>query len=148
MTLKDIDHVIELFVKGARLAYEAGLHGIQIHASHGYLLSSFLSPKTNKRSDEYGGSAKKRLKVILDIIDKTREEHKRPFVLGIKLNSTDYVEGGLNEDEALQHVEMLARHGGLDFIEVSLVQTPSLLILPAWRSLMDENRFLAAHTRT
>lgn len=119
MTTDDIDHVIQLFVKGARLAYESGIHGVQIHASHGYLLSSFLSPKTNRRNDKYGGSRKKRLRIILEIIDRIRETYERPFVLGIKLNSTDYVEGGLNEEEALQHVEMLARHGGLDFIEVS-----------------------------
>lgn len=126
MNEQDIQHVIELFLKGAKLAYAAGFHGIELHASHGYLLSSFLSPKTNKRKDEYGGSTKARLQIIIEIIDCIRKEYKRPFVLGIKLNSTDYVEGGLTEEEALQHVEMLARHGGLDFIEVS--QLSSLFI--------------------
>lgn len=119
MTQEDIQHVAQQFVKGALLASKAGFHGTELHASHGYLLSSFLSPKTNKRQDAYGGSTEGRLKIVINIIDSVREQCPRPFVVGIKLNSADYMEGGLTEEEALRHVELLTLHGGLDFIEVS-----------------------------
>lgn len=119
MTINDIEHVIDLFRKGAKLAYEAGFNGIQLHASHGYLLSSFLSPRTNLREDNYGGSPENRLRIIIEIIDRIRGKYKQPFIVGIKLNSTDFIDGGLDEKEALKHIELLTRHGGVDFIEVS-----------------------------
>lgn len=118
MTRGDIQHVVDLFVKGGILAHKAGFHGIELHASHGYLLSSFLSPKTNKRTDEYGGTTEARLRIIIEIIDAIRDVCRRPFIIGIKLNSADYMEGGLTEEEALRHVELLTQHGGVDFIEV------------------------------
>jgi 2,4-dienoyl-CoA reductase-like NADH-dependent reductase (Old Yellow Enzyme family) len=118
MTIQDIQEVIRKFVHGAKLAKKSGLHGVEIHASHGYLISSFLSPRTNRRKDTYGGSTEARLKILLEIIGRIRIEVERPLLLGVKLNSADYVDGGLSEEEALRHVELLTRQGGLDFIEV------------------------------
>lgn len=121
MTMADIDEVVQQFVDGALLAREAGFDGVQLHASHGYLLAQFLSPNVNLRTDDYGGTPRKRMKLILRIVDAIRKElpMSSGFCVGIKLNSADYVKGGLTEQDALDNVRWLAEHGGLDFIEIS-----------------------------
>ncbi|KWU43117.1 FMN-linked oxidoreductase [Rhodotorula sp. JG-1b] len=121
MTEGDIDRVVEQFVDGARLAHETGWDGVELHASHGYLLAQFMSPKVNRRTDAYGGSARHRLTLLFRIIDAIRAELPLAdgFVLGVKLNSSDYVKGGLTEQDALDNVKWIAEHGGVDFIEIS-----------------------------
>ncbi|KAK4701676.1 xeroderma pigmentosum group C-complementing protein, partial [Phenoliferia sp. Uapishka_3] len=116
MTEEDIDQVVDEFVKGARTAKETGFDGIQLHASHGYLLAQFLSPNVNLREDSYGGSPRARMKLLLRIITEIRKELpiKSGFCVGIKLNSSDYI-----EEDALDNVRWLAEHGGVDFIEIS-----------------------------
>ena len=91
----------------------------RLHAAHGYLLSSFLSPKTNLRDDEYGGDAERRFRIIREIIEGIREKVSPKFVVGIKLNSSDYIHGGQTEDDALQNVKWLAETNMVDFVEVS-----------------------------
>ncbi|GJN89166.1 hypothetical protein Rhopal_002140-T1 [Rhodotorula paludigena] len=116
MSLREIDDVVEQFVAGARLAHETGWDGVELHASHGYLLAQFMSPKVNRRTDDYGGSARKRLTLLFRIIDAIRLElpQEKGFCLGVKLNSSDYV-----EQDALDNVKWIAEHGGIDFIEIS-----------------------------
>ncbi|GAA6022576.1 hypothetical protein JCM10207_006591 [Rhodosporidiobolus poonsookiae] len=118
---RDVDEVVEQFVRGARLAKETGWHGVELHASHGYLLAQFMSPKTNLRTDAYGGSARKRLTLLFRIVDAIRTEMPQAsgFCLGIKLNASDYVLGGLTEQDALDNIKWIAEHGGVDFIEIS-----------------------------
>ncbi|GAA5861627.1 hypothetical protein JCM3774_002651 [Rhodotorula dairenensis] len=121
MTDRDLDRVVDQFVAGARLAHEMGWDGVELHASHGYLLAQFMSPKVNQRTDTYGGSARHRLTLLFRIVDAIRTELPQSdgFVLGIKLNSSDYVKGGLTEQDALDNVKWIAEHGGVDFIEIS-----------------------------
>ncbi|GAA6027366.1 hypothetical protein JCM8097_007799 [Rhodosporidiobolus ruineniae] len=121
MSAQDVEEVVKGFVRGARLAKETGWDGVELHASHGYLLAQFMSPKVNRRCDDYGGSARKRLALLLRIIDAIREElpHSEGFVVGVKLNSSDYVKGGLTEQDALDNIKWIAEHGGVDFIEIS-----------------------------
>ncbi|KAM0787786.1 hypothetical protein ACM66B_003840 [Microbotryomycetes sp. NB124-2] len=127
----EIKQVIESFVQGAKAAKQAGFEGVQAHGSHGYLLAQFMSPTTNLRTDEYGGSAKNRLRIVLEIISAIRTELplESGFCVGIKLNSSDYVKGGLTEEDALDNVRWLCEHGGLDFIEVSggTYESPQML---------------------
>ncbi|BGP55352.1 hypothetical protein JCM8202v2_002952 [Rhodotorula sphaerocarpa] len=121
MTAENIDDVVEQFVAGARIAREAGWDGVELHASHGYLLAQFMSPRVNRRTDAYGGSARKRLTLLFRIIDRIRDEipQQSGFALGVKLNSSDYVKGGLTEQDALDNIKWIAEHGGVDFIEIS-----------------------------
>lgn len=118
MTLKDIDEVVEMFVNGAKMSYEAGFKGVQLHAAHGYLITQFLSPKTNKRTDAYGGTPEKRLRFILRIIEETRRATSPQFCIGVKLNSSDYQTMGVSDEEVLAQVAALD-NAGVDFIDIS-----------------------------
>lgn len=119
LSLEEIHEVIARFVQGAVFCAEAGFDGVELHAAHGYLLSSFLSPVTNQRTDAYGGSAANRFRIVQEIVDQTRARVPASFALGIKLNSSDFMHGGLTEEDALQNVQWLAATGKVDFVEVS-----------------------------
>ncbi|KAG0145382.1 hypothetical protein CROQUDRAFT_45856 [Cronartium quercuum f. sp. fusiforme G11] len=119
MNKEDIKLVINQFRDGALLAYRSGFQGVQLHCSHGYLLAQFMSPRTNQRTDEYGNSPYNRLRILFEIIDSIRESVPTDFCLAIKLNSADFVDGGLSEDDALKNVEWIVEHGGVDLIEIS-----------------------------
>ncbi|GKZ40160.1 hypothetical protein AbraIFM66950_002728, partial [Aspergillus brasiliensis] len=117
MTQKDIDHVVEQFVYTSRLASQTGFQGVELHAAHGYLLSLFLSPTANLRTDEYGGSPAGRVKIIVDIIHAIRKAVPADFCVGIKLNSVDH-----QSESALKAcVEQLKLivEAGVDFVEIS-----------------------------
>ncbi|KAG8919531.1 hypothetical protein FRC01_001240, partial [Tulasnella sp. 417] len=117
LSMEDIDSVIERFVRGAQLAHQAGFDGIELHASHGYLISGFLSPKTNRRTDRYGFP--KELTIIESILNRIRATVPQPFALGIKVNAADYVSGSVTEEQALVHIREMASWRMLDFIEIS-----------------------------
>ena len=121
MTHKDIDEVVAAFVNGAVVSRMAGFKGCQLHAAHGFLLSQFLSPHTNRREDEYGGNPKRRLALLKRLVTEIRNECPRPYCLSVKLNSADYMaEGyGLSQDEGLEQVRWLADCGEVDFVEIS-----------------------------
>lgn len=121
MTLQDIDEVVAMFVHGAIVAREAGFAGSQLHAAHGFLLSQFLSPHTNRRTDDYGGSAEKRLKFLQRLVTEVRAVCPRPYCLSVKLNSADYMDKGmgLQQDEGLGQVQWLVESGMVDFVEIS-----------------------------
>ena len=119
MTRAEIDEAVEKFVSAAKLMAKAGFAGVEIHGSHGYLVSSFLSPKSNRRTDEYGATPKSRLKFLFQIIDGIRAVTPRDFAVGVKLNSADFSVGGLTEDEAYDQIRWIDEHGGIDFIEIS-----------------------------
>lgn len=114
-----IDEVVEDFANAALYAYETGADGIQLHGAHGYLLASFLSPSTNKRTDKYGGSLENRSRIHFEIIDAIRKKVPDPkFLLGIKLNSVEFQEGGFGADECRDVCSRLEAKG-VDFIELS-----------------------------
>lgn len=121
MTIEEIDNVVELFKHGARVAHTAGFSGIQLHGAHGFLLSQFLSPHTNRRTDDYGGTPEKRMTLLKRLVTEIRAEHPAPFCLGVKLNSADYMDAGqgLQQDEGLEQVRWLVTCGMVDFVEVS-----------------------------
>jgi 2,4-dienoyl-CoA reductase-like NADH-dependent reductase (Old Yellow Enzyme family) len=119
MTRVQIDEVVEKFVEAADIMVKAGFAGVELHGSHGYLISSFLSPKTNQRNDEYGATPKDRMRFLFRIIDAVRAVVPRGFAVGVKLNSADFSVGGLTEDEAYDQIRWIDEHGGIDFIEIS-----------------------------
>ena len=119
MTRAQIDEVVEKFVEAAQIMALAGFAGVELHGSHGYLISSFLSPKTNKRNDEYGATPKDRMKFLFRIIGAIRAVVPGGFAVGVKLNSADFSAGGLTEEEAYDQIRWIDEHGGIDFIEIS-----------------------------
>jgi 2,4-dienoyl-CoA reductase-like NADH-dependent reductase (Old Yellow Enzyme family) len=118
MTHQDIREVIDAFEAAAMRAREAGFDGVQIHAAHGYLLSQFLSPKLNHRSDEYGGAIGNRAKALLEVFRAIRGAVGRDYPILVKLNSQDFVDGGLIVEDSVQAGRMLADEG-IDAIELS-----------------------------
>ena len=118
LTLDEIKHVIEQFAQTARLAKQAGFGGVQIHAAHGFLLSQFLSPLFNQRDDQYGGSITSRMRLLLETIIAVRNVVGESFPIAIKLNSSDQLEGGLSQEDALKVVEALDQTS-IDLIDIS-----------------------------
>ncbi|KAG8745724.1 hypothetical protein FRC10_007204 [Ceratobasidium sp. 414] len=121
MSVQDIDFVVAAFLQGAKLACQAGFDGIQLHASHGYLLSQFLSVKNNRRLDSYGPP--KELQLLHRIVEAIRSEPNIPstFVVGVKLNAADYAKDQLDEAQALSHVRSISEWGRVDFLEIRCV---------------------------
>jgi 2,4-dienoyl-CoA reductase-like NADH-dependent reductase (Old Yellow Enzyme family) len=119
-TQKEIQQVIDAFVHAAEYLYKAGYDGIELHGAHGYLLAQFLSQTTNKRTDQYGGDLRDRSKIILDIAAAIRERlpPKSGFIVGIKINSVEFQEGGFTQEEARQLVSLL-EGAEFDFVELS-----------------------------
>lgn len=118
MTVKDIQNVIDGFVKAAILTKEAGFTGLQIHSAHGYLLSQFLSSNTNKRTDHWGGSIENRSRLLISIIREIRKVVGSNFPISVKLNSSDFQRGGFTEEESLEVIKMLDNEK-IDLLEIS-----------------------------
>jgi 2,4-dienoyl-CoA reductase-like NADH-dependent reductase (Old Yellow Enzyme family) len=118
MTTEDIQKVTEAFATAAHRAKIAGFDGVQIHGAHGYLLSEFISPKFNRRTDEYGGSIENRARLPLAVLQAIRETVGADYPVLIKLNCKEFVDDGLQREEFVQVGKMLA-DAGIDAIEVS-----------------------------
>ena len=118
MTEEDILDVIDRFAFTVKVARDTGFTGVQIHSAHGYLLSEFLSPDINTRSDAWGGNIKNRSRIHLEIIKKCREEVGFDFPISIKLNSADFQKGGFSAEECIQVASKL-EDAGIDLIEIS-----------------------------
>jgi 2,4-dienoyl-CoA reductase-like NADH-dependent reductase (Old Yellow Enzyme family) len=118
MTAEDIREMVEAFGLAALRAKEAGFDGVQIHAAHGYLLSQFVSPLLNRRRDEYGGSGENRYRALGQAAKKIRAAVGPDFPVLIKLNSQDFLEGGLTLADSL-HLGVRLQEDGLDAIELS-----------------------------
>jgi 2,4-dienoyl-CoA reductase-like NADH-dependent reductase (Old Yellow Enzyme family) len=114
----EIDEVIARFGRSAALVKEAGFSGVQIHGAHGYLVSQFLSPHTNHRTDKWGGSAENRREFVLAVYREIRQHVGEDFSIGIKLNSADFQKGGFSEDESLEVIKHLEK-AGIDHVEIS-----------------------------
>jgi 2,4-dienoyl-CoA reductase-like NADH-dependent reductase (Old Yellow Enzyme family) len=115
MTHDDIDHVVQCFHDAALFMKSAGFDAVEIHFGHGYGLSQFISPKTNKRSDEYGGSISNRMRLPLRALEAVRRAVGDDFPILGKMGLTDGVKGGLQIDEAIEVAAMLDE-GGIDVL--------------------------------
>ena len=118
MTLKDIREIVAAFGDAARRAREYGFDAVQLHGAHGYLINQFLSPLTNRRSDEYGGPVENRCRFLLEVFRRVRSEVGADFPVLVKLNGSDNLEGGLDPHDAVQAARLLDREN-IDSIEVS-----------------------------
>jgi 2,4-dienoyl-CoA reductase-like NADH-dependent reductase (Old Yellow Enzyme family) len=118
MTDSDITEVIQRFASSAALAQKAGFTGVQIHAAHGYLLSQFLSPLTNRRTDQWGGSLENRARLLLAVVSAVRNAVSPQFCVAVKLNSADFQRGGFDADDA-KHVIQWLNEQRIDLLELS-----------------------------
>src|SRR6202163_2894565 len=113
-----IEHVVRAFADASRRALQAGAKVIEIHAAHGYLLHSFLSPLSNRRTDKYGGSFDNRTRVLREVVAAIRAVWPKGFPLFVRISATDWVEGGWDIDQSVtlaQHFKKL----GVDLIDCS-----------------------------
>ena len=118
MTVKDIKAVVEKFAQACRRVKEAGFDAVQFHGAHGNLITNFMSPFTNRRNDDYGGSTENRARFLVDIVTSARELVGSDFPLMIKLSFSDFVDGGLYVNEPVAISEIVV-DAGIDCIEVS-----------------------------
>ncbi len=118
MSFAEIHRVIRAFGDAARRAKEARFDAIELHGAHGYLINQFLSPLTNQRTDEYGGSIDNRCRFMIEVYWKVREAVGKDYPVLIKLNAADNLEGGLELEDAIYAAELLDQEG-IDAIEVS-----------------------------
>jgi 2,4-dienoyl-CoA reductase-like NADH-dependent reductase (Old Yellow Enzyme family) len=118
MTEAQIRDVVTRFARSAGVLQTAGFDGVQIHSAHGYLLSQFLSPRTNRRDDAWGGALENRARLLLETVRAVRAAVGTEFPVSVKLNSSDFVQGGFGPEECLQVVRWLSE-AGIDLLEIS-----------------------------
>ena len=118
MSIEEIRELPSMYAKTALHAKTVGFSGVHIHAGHGFLLSQFISPLFNRRNDCYGGSIEARFRIVLEIINEVRRAVGSSFPIGIRINSTDQLEGGLTEVDALKVVSLLDQ-SSIDLIDIS-----------------------------
>ncbi len=118
LSTDEVEDVVTHFAEAAMRVREAGFDGVEIHCAHGYLLSSFLSPYTNRRTDKYGGSMDKRVTIVREIVAQVRQRISADFPILIKMNCNDNVEGGIDLDSFPDLAKEIEKTG-VDAIEVS-----------------------------
>jgi 2,4-dienoyl-CoA reductase-like NADH-dependent reductase (Old Yellow Enzyme family) len=117
LSVEEIESIVRNFIDAIDRAKQSGFDGVQLHAAHGYLLNSFLSPYTNRRTDEYGGSIENRVRIIKEIVLGAREK-VGDFPILIKINCDDHVEGGIRKEDLPEIIKEIEATG-VDAIEVS-----------------------------
>src|SRR5699024_3742714 len=132
LTGEEIREIVARFATAAAVAEAAGFDGVQIHGAHGYLVSQFLSPLSNRRTDEWGGAVEDRARFLLEIVRAVRAAVRPDFGVGIKLNSADFQRGGFTEDGSRAVVAMIAAEQ-LDAIEISggSYESPAMMGRPS-----------------
>ena len=146
MTEEDIEAVITGFARCAKVVIDAGFTGVQLHAAHGYLLSQFLSPRSNQRQDQWGGSLENRARLLLASVARVRAAVGPKVPISVKLNSADFQRGGFDFDESLQVAKWLEQ-ASVDLIEISggTYEQPRLLNLDGMEPVEEQS--VAASTR-
>jgi 2,4-dienoyl-CoA reductase-like NADH-dependent reductase (Old Yellow Enzyme family) len=135
-----IQKVISDFKLAARRAIQAGYQVLEIHAAHGYLLHQFLSPLSNLRTDEYGGSFENRIRLLLEVVHAVQSEWSKEFPLLVRISATDWAEGGWSIEESL-HLSKILKGNGVDLIDVSsggLVSHQQIPLAPAYQAPFAE----------
>ncbi len=143
MTVMEIEAVISQFIQASQRAKQAGFDGVQLHVAHGYLLSSFVSPYTNKRNDEYGGSLPNRARIVLKIVEGIKESVGVSFPTIVKMNAIDSLPGGLTVEDSIQLGTLLEK-SGINGIEVSggMAESGEASVWKGLRAEHDEGYFV------
>jgi anthraniloyl-CoA monooxygenase len=122
MTRADMDHVLAEFERSTRLSMLAGFDLLEVHMAHGYLLASFISPVTNRREDEYGGSLPNRMRFPLEVFDRVRRVWPEEKPMSVRISAVDWVPGGIGPADSVEVARMLKARG-CDIVDVSAGQT-------------------------
>jgi len=147
LTIEEIREITKNFVSACRRAYESGYDLVQLNAGHGWLLSNFLSPFTNTRTDEYGGDTQKRTKILIEIYNQVKDEMGRKFPITLKLQTNDFIPEGLSLKEGVEIAKLLvdigycaieASGGGFELVARGEKPYPSVVV----KTAEDENFFL------
>ncbi len=120
MTVSEVREVVAGYARGASILRQAGVDGAEIHGAHGYLITQFLSPLSNKRDDEYGGDFERRMTFAMEIIDAIRAEVGRDWTVGMRISGDEMTEGGYNSDDFVRMIPFLTGGGLLDYLSVSV----------------------------
>ncbi|KQZ15355.1 2,4-dienoyl-CoA reductase [Mesorhizobium sp. Root554] len=144
----EIDAIIGRFVMTAKLTEAAGFTGVQIHGAHGYLISQFLSPLSNRRTDAWGGSLENRARLLLDVVKAVRRAVSPGFCVSVKLNSADFQKGGFEEADATQVVHWL-NDLPIDLLELSggTYESPAMQGLPKAGSTIERETYFIDFAR-
>ena len=153
----EIEDVIQRFATSALIAQKAGFTGVQLHGAHGYLISQFLSPVTNRRNDQWGGSLENRARLLLSCVAATRQAVGPNFPVSVKLNSADFQKGGFTLEECVTVVNWL-NDAGIDLLEISggSYEAPQLMgfsgdaattELPPRQSSLDREAYFIDYTK-
>ncbi|MHA1145455.1 MAG: oxidoreductase [Candidatus Helarchaeota archaeon] len=131
LSIGEIKKIVKIYGESAIRAKKAGFDGVEIHAAHGYLLNQFLSPRTNKRTDEYGGTLENRMRFLLEVFDETRKQVGNEFLISVRLNGSDYVPGGLEIEETVKIAKRMEEKGA-DIISITggIYDDPGYHIIP------------------
>ncbi|NLV34927.1 MAG: FAD-dependent oxidoreductase [Clostridiaceae bacterium] len=144
LTTEEVKEIVEAFAEGAKRAKEAGFDAVELHGAHGYLLNQFLSPYSNKRTDQYGGSFENRMRMPLEVLKEVRKKVGKDFPIIYRLTSEEFVAGGLTIEETKQFSKVLVENG-IDAINVSggVYESAAMIIQPAAvpQGLFVENAF-------
>lgn len=140
LTVPEIKDIVRRFGVCAAAVKEAGFTGVQVHAAHGYLFSQFLSPRSNQRTDEYGGPLENRARALLDAVATVREAVGPDFPVSVKLNSADFQKGGFAFEDSLQVAQWL-EEAGVDLLEISggTYEQPRLLGAEGIEEVEEQN---------
>lgn len=140
LTIAEIADIRDRFAIASKTAKDAGFTGVQIHAAHGYLLSSFLSPRTNQRDDEYGATLENRSRFLMETVAAVRNAVGADFPISVKLNSADFQRGGFQFEDSLQVAEWLG-DAGIDLLEISggNYEQPKLLGIEGMEAEQKQN---------
>lgn len=114
----EISRLIAAFARSAAIAQRAGFTGVQVHAAHGYLIGQFLSPRTNRRDDAWGGPLERRARFLLEVVRAVRAAVGHDYPLAVKLNSSDFQRGGFDHHDAIEVARLLAAES-IDLLEIS-----------------------------
>ncbi|MBI9043958.1 MAG: FAD-dependent oxidoreductase [Anaerolineaceae bacterium] len=119
MSVERIAEVVDNFAQAARRSKEANFDLVEIHAAHGYLLGQFISPFSNQRTDQYGGSPEKRMRMVLEVLEAVRKAVGPDYPMGIRINGDDIMDGGYTIDDYQQVAQTIENSGFADYISVS-----------------------------
>lgn len=140
LTLDEIDDLVRRWAVAAKACQDAGFTGVQVHAAHGYLMSQFLSPLSNHRSDNYGGSLENRARLLIEVVGAIRAAVGPAFPVSVKLNSADFQRGGFDFDDSLTVAGWLEA-ANVDLIEISggSYEQPKLLGVEGMEASAPQN---------
>lgn len=139
MRKKEIRWMAEAYAQATRNLREAGYDGVEVHASHGALYEKFLSPYFNHRSDEYGGSLENRARFLLETLELMRSQTDGRMALGIRMTADQLLPGGMDEEDAAEFLQLMAKSGLVDFADIDIA------VEPEQQELMATSAFLGRH---